>query len=53
VISLRSLYEAVALEVPSAIVEVETNILLNPAHADMSKLIVHAPVAMPFDARLE
>lgn len=43
----------VALEVPSAIVEVETNILLNPAHPDMTKLIVHRAVPMPFDARLK
>ena len=44
---------SVALEVPSAIIEIETNILLNPVHPDMSKLVVHRPVPMPFDARLK
>jgi RES domain-containing protein len=43
---------AVALEVPSAIVEVETNLLLNPLHPDMARLVVHAPIPFPFDSRL-
>lgn len=44
---------AVALEVPSAIVEVETNVLLNPAHPDLARLVIHPPVAVPFDSRLK
>ena len=42
---------AVALEVPSAIVEVEHNVLLNPAHPDLGRLVVHRPRPFPFDAR--
>jgi RES domain-containing protein len=44
---------AVALDVPSAIVSVERNILLNPAHPDMAKLVVDPPMPLPFDARLK
>ena len=43
---------AVALEVPSAIVEVETNVLINPAHPEASRLVVHSARAFPFDPRL-
>jgi RES domain-containing protein len=44
---------SVALEVPSAIVALETNILLNPLHPDMSRLLVDPPIPQPFDARLK
>jgi RES domain-containing protein len=44
---------AVALIVPSAIVEHETNLLLNPLHADMRKVTVRPPERFAFDTRLK
>jgi RES domain-containing protein len=43
---------SVALQVPSALVPAENNLLLNPAHADFRKLIIGDPVAFSFDQRL-
>jgi RES domain-containing protein len=43
---------AVAVIVPSAIVPIETNVLLNPLHPDLRKLVVHRPRPFGFDARL-
>jgi RES domain-containing protein len=43
---------SVALEVPSAIVEEESNYLLNPAHPDFGTIIVSRPKPYAFDARL-
>jgi RES domain-containing protein len=40
------------LRVPSAIVPVASNYLLNPAHADASRLSVTGIVRAPFDPRL-
>ena len=40
------------LRVPSAVVPTESNILLNPAHADLKKLKVGKPAAFRFDPRL-
>ena len=42
----------VALIVPSAVVPIESNVLLNPAHPDLSKLTKGSPQAYPFDPRL-
>jgi RES domain-containing protein len=41
-----------ALSVPSAIVPVERNYLLNPAHADFETLEIRGPRAFRFDDRL-
>lgn len=42
----------VAVEVPSRIVPETFNVLLNPAHADMSRVRVVSWTEQPFDARL-
>lgn len=44
--------EAAVLAVPSAVIPVETNYLLNPAHADFARLRIQAPTVFRFDARL-
>jgi RES domain-containing protein len=41
-----------ALEVPSAIVETESNYLLNPLHADFPVIRIEDPVPFAFDLRL-
>lgn len=41
-----------ALAVPSALVPVEENFLLNPAHPVFAKLKVSPPLPFPFDPRL-
>jgi RES domain-containing protein len=43
---------AAVLAVPSAIIEDETNFLLNPAHPDFSKIRIGDPQAFEFDPRL-
>lgn len=43
---------SVLLVVPSAVTPSETNLLLNPRHADIRGLVVHSPAAMVFDPRL-
>jgi RES domain-containing protein len=43
---------AVALEVPSAVVPEETNILINPAHEGVARIVVGRPKAFRFDPRL-
>jgi RES domain-containing protein len=43
---------SVALEVPSAVIESESNYLLNPAHLDFATLQIHNPVPHDFDGRL-
>jgi RES domain-containing protein len=48
----RALVSAV-LEVPSAIVPLEKNYLLNPAHADYSKITLSRPSKFAFDERLK
>jgi len=40
------------LRVPSAIVEKESNYLLNPAHRDFAKIEIHAPEPFALDLRL-
>ena len=46
--SMRS----VALEVPSAIVDVENNVLLNPAHPDFAKVVIGEAIGFAYDVRL-
>jgi RES domain-containing protein len=48
---VRSRRSAV-LEVPSAIVERESNYLLNPAHPDFSSIVIGEPEPFTFDERL-
>lgn len=48
----RALVSAV-LEVPSAIVPLEKNYLLNPAHADYSKITLSKPHKFALDERLK
>jgi len=40
------------LRVPSALVPVENNFLINPAHADFRKLVVRDAIGFEFDERL-
>lgn len=47
-----SAQDSVALEVPSAAVEGEWNVLLNPAHPDFVKIKLAAPRAFHFDQRM-
>jgi RES domain-containing protein len=48
---VRSQRSAV-LEVPSVIVERESNYLLNPAHPDFSSIVIGEPEPFAFDVRL-
>ena len=43
---------SVALVVPSAVVPHETNVILNPLHAEFRRIEVGAPEPFPVDARL-
>jgi RES domain-containing protein len=40
------------LSVPSAVIRIERNFVLNPKHADFPKINIHAPVRLELDARL-
>ena len=44
--------DSVALVVPSAVIPSESNVLLNPAHPDFSRLRMHSPEPFAFDPRL-
>ncbi len=41
-----------ALEVPSIHSKSETNVLINPAHRDFSRLVIGVPIPFTFDRRL-
>ncbi|HVR44797.1 MAG TPA: RES domain-containing protein [Thermoanaerobaculia bacterium] len=43
---------SLALEVPSAILEIENNLLLNPAHPRFDELRLGEPLAFAYDPRL-
>lgn len=40
------------LRVPSAVIPIESNYLLNPAHADFGAIAIGAPIAFDLDPRL-
>jgi RES domain-containing protein len=42
----------VALSVPSAIIPVERNVLLNPGHLDLARIVRHPPERFAFDPRM-
>lgn len=44
--------KTVVLIVPSVIVPLEENWLLNPAHPDFSRIVIHPPTDFSFDSRL-
>jgi RES domain-containing protein len=44
--------KSVAMVVPSAAIRGEWNLLLNPAHADFSKITFHQPRVFEFDVRM-
>jgi len=43
---------SVALSVPSAIIPAERNVLLNPGHPDLARLVRHPPERFVFDPRM-
>lgn len=43
---------SVVLEVPSVVLESESNYLLNPAHPDFARIEIGAPSSFDFDLRL-
>ena len=45
--------ESLAMAVPSAVVDTETNILINPSHPDFPDLIIEPPQPFRFDPRLK
>ena len=44
---------SVVLKVPSALLPMESNFLLNPNHADFERLAIKEPVSFGFDERLK
>lgn len=44
--------EQALLEVPSIIIPTETNLLLNPLHRDVRKLVVSSPKPFRFETRM-
>ena len=44
--------ESVILKVPSAIIPVEYNYLINPSHPDFEKVVIRSPQKFAFDPRL-
>jgi RES domain-containing protein len=44
--------KSVILKVPSAIIPVEYNYLINPSHPDFKKIVIHPPQKFAFDPRL-
>ncbi len=44
--------ETAVLQVPSVVVPQESNFILNPRHADFSKIVVRTPIPFAFDTRV-
>ncbi len=44
--------DSVILKVPSVIIPVEYNYLINPSHPDFEKVVIHLPQKFAFDSRL-
>jgi RES domain-containing protein len=44
--------KSVILKVPSTIIPVEYNYLINPSHPDFEKVVIHSPQKFAFDPRL-
>jgi len=44
--------ESVILKVPSAIIPVEHNYLINPSHPEFKKVVIHSPQKFALDPRL-
>ena len=44
--------KSVILKVPSVIIPVEYNFLINPSHPDFKKVVIHSPQKFAFDPRL-
>jgi RES domain-containing protein len=44
--------DSVILKVPSVIIPVEYNYLINPSHPDFEKVVIHLPQKFAFDLRL-
>lgn len=44
---------SLAMRVPSAVIESEWNVLLNPLHAEFARLEYGEPMAFPFDPRIK
>ena len=44
--------ESVILKVPSVIIPVEYNFLINPSHPEFKKVVIHSPQKFAFDPRL-
>jgi RES domain-containing protein len=44
--------ETAALKVPSAVIPVEFNYVLNPLHKDFKKIEIAEPLSFPFDKRM-
>jgi RES domain-containing protein len=45
-------HRSLALSVPSAVINAERNLILNPAHADFARVRIGVPEAFSLDARL-
>jgi len=41
------------LGIPSAVVPIETNYMINPGHPGIDKITIGKPIPLPFDERLE
>lgn len=45
--------ESLVLAVPSAIIEIEFNFIINPLHPDFGKLKIGTPIGFKYDSRLK
>ncbi|MGH9366177.1 MAG: RES family NAD+ phosphorylase, partial [Thermoanaerobaculia bacterium] len=49
---LAASLETAVLQVPSAVVPQESNLILNPRHPDFAKIVVRDPIPFAFDTRV-